>query len=311
MLFIPFMLKQFFILLIIATVTTVIVYGKYHNSADDYQQQPKPRLVFKTSIRIAEAFSESPGATGGDGCIAAEAYLKSGNIAISKVAFDGVKGRLRQNNANLEKKPTQNITNIGRWDLKKPQEWDLTTVNSNDTICKTELLPPVMCPNGTLPPSCPPTFGSWGGLNMFTSILGMWYPNTTKLKATPTYDVYQYVDVKETLIPNEGCGTSSCNMKNCGKCIDRTGNVCTKCPCENCIVNVNVTRNYTYTVSNKQEKDGSHQLIRYYWTQGIPLTKSGASPGIGRDCFLFDWSQNWSPDVDDNDFAPPKGLTCD
>ena len=136
-------------------------------------------------------------------------------------------------------------------------------------------------------------FGSWGGLNPFTSILGMWYPNTTKLagSSTQTYDTYQFVDVRPTLLPNDACGTSACNMAHCSNCRGRDGTLCAKCPCDNCIVEANVTRNYTYTVAKKPQKDGTHRLIKYRWTQGIPFKKNGATPGIGRDCFIFDWAQ--------------------
>ena len=43
---------------------------------------PKPSLVFGTTIRVAEAYASSPGAVGGDGCLAAEERLRSGNIPI-------------------------------------------------------------------------------------------------------------------------------------------------------------------------------------------------------------------------------------
>ena len=272
---------------------------------------PKPTLTFATTIQVAEAFSDSPGATGGDGCLTANIRLRTGRTAVSKVVFDGKRGRLRQSNSKLEINPMQNITNIGRWDIRSPREWDLTTVGASIT-CATELLPPVMCPNGTLPPSCPPFFGSWGGLNPFTSILGMWYPNTTKLagSSTQTHDTYQFVDVRPTLLPNDACGTSACNMAHCSDCRGRDGTLCTKCPCDNCIVEANVTRNYTYTVAKKPQKDGTHRLIKYQWTQGIPFKKNGATPGIGRDCFIFDWAQDWTAEVEDSQFAPPPGLQC-
>ena len=40
----------------------------------------------------------------------------------------------------------------------------------------------------------------------------MWYPNTTKLEglSTPSYDTYNFMDVKPTLLPNDGCGSSDC-----------------------------------------------------------------------------------------------------
>ena len=70
------------------------------------------------SIQVAEAYSSSPGATSGDGCVAAEARLQSGGAIRSKVVFDGQKGRLRQSNVDLERNPTENITQIGRWYVK-------------------------------------------------------------------------------------------------------------------------------------------------------------------------------------------------
>ena len=120
----------------------------------------------------------------------------------------------------------------------------------------------------------------------------------------------QFVDVKRTLLPNDACGTSACNMAHCSNCRGRDGSLCAKCPCDNCIVEVNVTRNYTYTVAKKPQKDGTHRLIKYQWTQGIPFKKNGATPGIGRDCFIFDWAQDWTAEVEDSQFAPPPGLQC-
>ena len=277
-------------------------------------QQPTPTLAFGTSIRISEAFSSTPGAgEHGDGCRAAEAQLLSGDLAVSDVVFDGKLGRLRQSNAAGQKIPTQNLTNIGRWNMPTPQEWDLTTRADGEVLCSTEPLPPVMCPNGTLPPSCPPNFGSWGHLNAFTSIVGMWYPNTSKLEGASTKDadVYQLMDVRPTLLPNDACGTANCTMEKCSTCT-HDGQLCTQCPCEQCIMALNVTRNYTYTVAKQAQPDGSHQMIRYQWTQAIPLTKGGAiRRDGGRDCFIFDWSQNWTADVRDSDFAPPWGVKCD
>ena len=278
------------------------------------QQPPKPTLVFGTTIRIAEAFAGDPLAgAAGDGCLAAEEKLRSGGsaIALSKVAFDAKNKRIRQSNSQLQRVITENVTNIGKWDLPIPQEWDLTTVDGK-VSCATEPLPPALCPNGTLPPSCPPQFGSWGALNPFTNIVGMWYPNTSKLdgSSTPTADTYNFMDVRRTLLPNEGCGTSNCTMQHCSRCNQHEGHACTACPCKNCIMELNVTRNYTYTVAKKAQPDGSHQMVRYQWTQGIPETKSGATPGIGRDCFIFDWSQDWTSNVQDSDFAPPPGVKC-
>ena len=274
---------------------------------------PSPTLVFQMTMRVSEAFSISPGAgPAGDGCLVAEEQLKTGHYsAVSKVTFDGVRGRLRQSNTALQRHPANNITNIGRWDLAVPREWDLFVGGSGSVSCETEELPRVVCPNGTLPPSCPPKFGSWGALNPFTSVLGMWYPNTSKVESSSTTsDTYQFVDVTPTLLPNDGCTSpSTCTMNHCNTCMN-SGVRCTKCPCEKCIMRVNVTRNYTYTLAKQPQPDGTRKVLRYQWTQGIPLTKSGASPGVGRDCFIFDYSQDWTDDVRDADFAPPAGVNC-
>jgi hypothetical protein len=87
--------------------------------------QPKPTLVFGTTMRITQAFAHSPGAgAAGDGCLAAEEMLLSGGsaVAVSKVVFDAEKGRIRQSNAQLQRgTPTQNVTNIGRWEQVQTQ----------------------------------------------------------------------------------------------------------------------------------------------------------------------------------------------
>ena len=176
---------------------------------------PSPTLIFGTTIRVAEAYSTSTGSGPlRDGCLAANARLLA-NPVYSDVVFDGVTGRLRQRNAKLARAPTTNMTSIGNWHMNTPREWDIQSGSgSRKETCFTELLPDSVCPNGTK--ACPPTFGTWYGLNAFTSILGMWYPNTTLIPEESTgsiYDTYRLVDVQETLIPNTGCGTSTCTME--------------------------------------------------------------------------------------------------
>ena len=177
---------------------------------------PSPTLIFGTTIRVAEAYSTSTGSGPlRDGCLAANARLLA-NPVISDVVFDGVTGRLRQRNAKLARAPTTNMTSIGNWHMNTPREWDIQSGGSGSgkETCFTELLPDSVCPNGTK--ACPPTFGTWYGLNAFTSILGMWYPNTTLIPEESTgsiYDTYRLVDVQETLISNTGCGTSTCTME--------------------------------------------------------------------------------------------------
>lgn len=120
--------------------------------------QPTPTLVFGATVRVAEAYADSPGSgPSRDGCLVAEKRLAS--PVISRVVFDAKKGRLRQSNPNLERNPSENITSIGRWDLKSPREWDLINADSG-VSCYTELIPPAICPNGTK--ACPPVFGTLG-----------------------------------------------------------------------------------------------------------------------------------------------------
>jgi len=276
---------------------------------------PKPTLVFGTTIRIAEAYAIDEGATAGDGCIEAESRLKANSGSNIHLVFDANNGRMKQSNAQLPDSPVATVTNIGKWDHHDssghhaPRQWDITNTTDGNVTCVTEALPPVMCPNGNgSHASCLPKFGSWGGLNPFTSIVGMFYPNTSKSSSTPTTDTYQFTHVRETVLANEACRTSTCTMEHCSSC--KGSSPCTQCPCDNCMMEVNVTQTYTYTVAKEMQKDGTHQMTRYQWTQGMPFTKSGAVPGVGRDCFIFDWSQGWTADVSDSDFEPPEGAGC-
>merc|ERR1711918_221882 len=100
-----------------------------------------------------------------------------------------------------------------------------------------------------------------------------------------------------------------CTMGHCSTC-KHDGELCTHCPCKGCIMELNITRNYTYTLAKKEQADGSRQMMRFQWTQAIPLTRSGATPGVGRDCFIFDWTKDWSADVLLSDFLPPPGVKC-
>lgn len=300
------MLSLIILYLTLLVTISVVVRGN--------ERPPKPTLAFRTTIRVSEAYANAPGAVDHDGCVLAETNLRSGtNVAVSPIVFDGNRGRIRQTNAELYIRPTENLTSIGRWDISVPREWDLTTTSPDGNVtCATEAFDDVICPNGTLPPSCPPTFGSWYDLNPFTDILGMWYPNTSKTSGGgDVYDTYELVDVRPTLLPNDACGEpDTCTKAKCSTCLHRDGTVCTQCPCEGCVMKLNVTRNYTYTVAKRAGEDGTHQLLRYQWTQGIPLTKSGDTPGLGRDCFIFDWSQDWRAGVLDEDFEPPAGIPC-
>ena len=129
--------------------------AKNSNSGGDTPPvRPKPTLRFSAKMRIGEAYGHD-----GDGCVAAE-KLVSASPVISEIAFDSVKGRLRQSNMRLEKAPKSNVTSIGRWDLQPPKQWSLTTMDDGTVSCSTAPL------QGT--------FGTWGALDPFTSILGMY-----------------------------------------------------------------------------------------------------------------------------------------
>ena len=235
--------------------------------------RPPPTLRFSAVMRVGEGYGHS-----GDGCISAEAAVQNVPVT-SRIVFDGKQGRLSQNNARLERSPTTNTTNIGRWDIEVPREWDITTAEDGALSCSTEPLP-----------SNQP-FGSWGQLNAFTSILGMFYPNTTLLASTPSAWVWQWSSVKPTVLPLPGCTG----------CTTPKGPICTSC------WTVNVTRNYTYTVGKTASKDGTFPLLRYAWTQSIPDLP--AKP-LHRDCFIFDYQHEYAPGVSESDFEPPQGAKC-
>jgi hypothetical protein len=86
--------------------------------------------------------------------VANEVITPLGGLSFNNGDFGGTAVRDKQRAASID----------NRWDLLTPQEWDLTTAA----------------------PSCPPSFGSWGALNAFTSIVGMWYPNTSYLEGAST-----------------------------------------------------------------------------------------------------------------------------
>lgn len=166
------------------------------------------------------------------------------------------------------------MTFVGLFDVKPPTEIDI-----ENAWCETEPLPPTFCKNGSK--VCPQTFGNFGfGLNAFTSVLGMWYYNTTLVASTPDAEDWQFEWVKPTRIP----------LKN------------------GTVVTMNVTRNYTYTVSIAPQPDGSRPLLRYQWTQSIPLQP--ALP-IHRDCFVFDYTTAYKAGpIDAARWKAPAGVTC-
>ena len=231
--------------------------------------QPQLTLQFSTSIHAAQGYGHD-----GDGCIIAEQQLKEAPV-VSKVWFDKPGSRLAQTNPGWQRPdPRPNLTFIGLYDEKPPTEIDI-----ENTWCETEPLPPGICKNGSK--TCPPTFGDFGfGLNAFTSVLGMWYYNTTLLRRSPASEDWQLEWTLPTRIP----------LKN------------------GTIVTLNVTRNYTYTVSTTPQPDGSRPLLRYQWTQSIPLEP--ALP-VHRDCFIFDYQTAYKAGpIDAARWKAPPGVQC-
>ena len=141
--------------------------------------------------------------------------------------------------------------------------------------CTTQPFSPVICRNGSR--ACPPTFGHWGELNgPFSSVLGMFYENTTLLKRTAHSQIWQWEWTNPTLMPN---GTY-----------------------------INVTRNYTYTLGREPDKDGRVALHRFQWTQSIPLQP--ALP-VHRDCFIFDYTTSYKRGpLPASHFEAPHGVKC-
>ena len=237
--------------------------------------QPPLTLQFSTTMRVAQGWGHD-----GDGCLAAEAALAKSPV-ISRIWFDKPGQRLAQTNPGLRlPDPTPNLTVIGLYATTPPTELDLDT-RTYGPICDTEPLPDVYCNNGSR--TCPPVFGDFGfgHLNALTSVLGSNYYNTTLLTKQKGADIWQcsWTNPTEVLVN----GT---------------------------IKVINITRNYSYTLANaaSARPDGTRPLHRFVWTQSIPLLP--ALP-VHRDCFLFDYSQDYVPGaIDPARWLPPPGVKC-
>jgi len=71
---------------------------------------------------------------------------------------------------------------------------------------------------------------------------------------------------------------------------------------------IDVTRNYTYFVGAEKGSDGTQQLLRYQWTQSIPME---AALPVHRDCFIFDYQTKYRRGpFDVSTFEPPAGEKC-
>jgi hypothetical protein len=128
-------------------VTLLVVAATISSSGSASPLRPKPTLRFHATMHVAQGLGHA-----GDGCIAARAALQAAPI-VSKVAFDGVAGRLRQSNVRLEQHPRVDTTNIGDWSLPVAQQWVLTMgAGGVVSSCTTEPLP------------AGAKFGSWGSV---------------------------------------------------------------------------------------------------------------------------------------------------
>lgn len=234
--------------------------------------RPDVTLQFSANMRVGQGFGHD-----GDGCIAANAMVDDSPV-ISKVWFDAKEKRLAQTNVGYAKvDPTPNTTHIGLYKETPPTEIDLTAASAapGKYACTTEPLPPSYCRNGSR--TCPPRFGTWGSfLTPFSSVLGMYYDNTTRLSQGDSNETWQWETTKLERMPN---GTY-----------------------------LNVTWNYTYILAREPIADGSRPLLRFQWTQSIPLEP--ALP-IHRDCFVFDYTSNYVPGPSEPArWQIPKGVQC-
>ena len=237
--------------------------------------RPTVQTQFSATMRVSES-DQAPGGGAGDGCILAR---KLSDPVKSQVWFDAASKRLAQVNANLEHQPIKALTVVTRLDLSPPLSYELEPF-FNSTVCYKEKLGPGYCPNGTM--GCPPTFGHFGDYaTPFTSVLGMYYLNTSflELDATTGDEKWRWTSVQPTLMPN---GTT-----------------------------VNITRNYTYYVAPPApmaEKSAQPRpLHRFEWTQGLP---NAGDPSF-RFCAVFDYTQDYragAPDI--SHFGPPSSDMC-
>ena len=243
--------------------------------------QPPLTLQFSTTLRVAQGYGHD-----GDGCVLAEAKLLSAPV-VQRVWFDQPGRRLAQTNPGLRPSPhpDSNLTVVGLFARSPPTELDLDVTASGEAVCATEPLPDAYCANGSR--TCPPVFGDFGfgKINALTSVLGSNFYNTTLLSRDPVdgSEVWQWEWVLAQRIP----------LKN------------------GTVVVMNITRNYTYSLAAtaKTRPDGTRPLLRFQWTQSIPLQP--AMP-VHRDCFVFDYTQDYVPGpIDPARWAPPPGVTCE
>ena len=68
--------------------------------------------------------------------------------------------------------------------------------------------------------------------------------------------------------------------------------------------------NFTFVIAKRPLSDGTHQLLRYVATKGVPFGEGVYPKGRGRDCYIIDYTHDWRSELRDSDFEPPPGVTC-
>lgn len=228
-----------------------------HRVSASPRTRPPLQLQFAATMRVSESDH-------GDGCVTAR---KLENPVVSPVWFDAKNQRIAQTNAGLAPHPIKPMTQVTRFDVKPPASLLLEPF-FNETICYEKPLDPSA------------SWGRWGELCPFTSVFGMFYPNTTFLEVDHDTgdELWQWQSIKLTPMPN--------------------GSV------------VNITRNYTYHVAPAEPNaaPGSPRgLRRYEWTQGLP---NGGDHSF-RFCAVFDYTLDYKGGpLSDASFGPPKGVKC-
>ena len=68
--------------------------------------------------------------------------------------------------------------------------------------------------------------------------------------------------------------------------------------------------NFTFVIAKRPLSDGTHQLLRYVATKGVPFGEGVYPKGRGRQCYITDFTHDWRSELRDSDFEPPPGVTC-
>eukprot|EP01051_Picozoa_sp_SAG22_P001975 SAG22_NODE_83_length_21704_cov_58.556584_18_plen_362_part_00 len=259
---------------------------------------PQLQLQWKATMRASTGFGGPAGTPAypnkpgfnGDGCIPARQLVPpagaTGPVA-NRMHYDGVGKMVAQTNPSLKiAAPAKNTTEAARFDVSPPLDL-LIEPFFNETVCYAQALTtPIGCANG----SCPAT---WAGFAALYAGYGR-YLNATLLGETADggAELWQVKDVRSTMVP--------------------------AIPPAHGVMNVNITRNYTYTVGKQADSAGRRPLQRYELTQSIPFhrDKEGkqhllpADSGV-RDCTVLDFTAGYTAgasSVPAASFGPPGGI---